>query len=385
MHPRGSMPADAAELQHELAVHQEELRAQNEKLVASMTTLEEVRDRYIELYDFAPNGYMTLDARGFVREINLGAASLLGVEREALIGLPILRFVGQPGRPAFLRYLGQCRRLAGDDCRAIELPLNTAAGLRTVQLTCRPRAGARPQAEVLFVTLVDVTEQRQLEADREALRRRHAELVRQTLSAVERERQRIARDVHDELGQQVSGLRLKLDWLASLVADDPELRGPVATVQAAAAGVDRHVDYLLRELRPAGLDVLGLVRALEQAVREWGATFGVAAQFSASGFDGERLPPEAEAHVYRIVQEALNNVHKHAAARHVEVRIERRAKETVLTIADDGVGFNAATPHREGRRGLGLLGMRERATLIGAQLHVTSRPGRGTTIVVAIR
>jgi signal transduction histidine kinase len=379
------MPTDAGILQHELAVHQEELRAQNEKLVASMATLEEARDRYIELYDFAPNGYMTLDVRGLMREINLGAASLLGVERESLIGLPLLRYVGQAGRPAFLRYLGQCRRLTGDGCQVIEVPLNTAAGPRTVQLTCRPRAGDPSHGEVLFVTLVDVTEQRRLEADREALRRRHAELVRQTLSAAERERQRIARDVHDELGQQVSGLRLKLDWLASLVADNPQLRGPVATVQAAAAGVDRHVDYLLRELRPAGLDVFGLVGALEQAVREWGATFGVAAHFSSSGGDGDRLPSEAEAHVYRMLQEALNNVHKHAAARRVDVRLDRRAKETVLTVADDGVGFDPATPHREGRRGLGLLGMRERATLIGAELHVTSRPGRGTTIVIAIR
>jgi PAS domain S-box-containing protein len=369
-------------LQHELAVHQEELRAQNEKLVSAMQSLEETRDRYVELYDFAPNGYMTLDARGFVRDINLTALAMLGTTRTALLGLPILRFIPPDHRAAFLKYLNRCRIYTGGPCPDMELPLETPQGARLVQLTCRPRGQNESRAQQLFTTLIDVTEQRRLEAEREEARRRHAALVRQMLSILERERHRMARDIHDDLGQQVTALRMKLDWLASLVASDEELCGPVATVQSAASAVDRHVDFLLRELRPAGLEELGLVPTLTGVVREWGATFGVAAEFRSAGMEGRRLPPEVETHVFRIVQEALNNVHKHAAAKAVSVRLERRDARIALTIADDGSGFDPSRPSTAKRKGLGLLGMHERAALIGGELRVQSILGRGTTLTV---
>ena len=377
-------PSGSSDLQHELSVHQEELRAQNEKLVSAMQALEETRDRYIELYDFAPNGYMTLDSRGFVREINLFAASMMGSTRDRLVGLPILRYIPQAHRARFLKYLSECRLFNGGSWPVIELPFDTADGRRTVQLTCRPRAAEATRAQLLLTTIVDVSEQRRLEGEREQAREEHARLVRQMLSILERERQRIARDIHDDLGQQVTWLRLKLDWLASLVGDDDMLRTPVANAQAAASGVDRHIDYLLRELRPAGLDDLGLVATLQQAVREWSLTFGVSAEFRCTGVD-KRLSADTETHVFRIVQEALNNVHKHAGARAVMVRLERRGATTVLSVADDGVGFEpGATAKSDGRRGLGLIGMRERAALIGGELQIRSQPRHGTTLILRL-
>jgi signal transduction histidine kinase len=252
-----------------------------------------------------------------------------------------------------------------------------------VQLTCRPRGSQTAPAQLLLTTIIDVTEQRRLEAEHEQARGQHAELVRQMLSILEAERQRLARDIHDDLGQQVTGLRLKLDWLASLVAKDETLRAPVSIVQTAAAVVDRHIDYLLRQMRPAGLDELGLVAALQGAVQQWSQTFGVKAEFRSLG-TARRHSPDTETHLYRIVQEALNNVHKHAAARSVMVRLERRPADSVLTVADDGNGFDLRENGSGSRRGLGLLGMRERATLIGGEMTVHSQPGRGTTIVVRL-
>ena len=368
-------------LQHELLVHQEELRAQNEKLIAARESIEEARDRYIELYDLAPNGYMTLDVRGFVREINLSALALLGAERSQVVGLPILRFIAEGGRQPFLKYLNVCRLYKSGDWPVHELSLRTPAGRRTIQITCRPRASKGSRAHEFFAALVDVTERRGLEAEREAARRQNTDLVRQMMSLQEHERRRIARDIHDDLGQLITGLRLKLEWLAGIVAGDPPLRASVDGVQQVAERLDRHVDFLLRQMRPAGLDDVGLVAALEQTVLKWSETFGISAEFHAAG-DGARLPADTEGHLYRIVQEALNNVHKHASARQVVVSLERSGARTSLMIRDDGTGIDGSAVESNGRRGLGLVGMRERAGLIGARFEILSQPGRGTTVLV---
>ena len=201
----------------------------------------------------------------------------------------------------------------------------------------------------------------------------------------EAERRRIAQDIHDDLGQQVTGLRLKLEWLAASMAGDAGLREKLATVQEAAARVNRHVDFLLRDLRPAGLDDFGLVRTLRQNVEDWSATFGIPAEFNAGGLDDMRFPQDVETHAFRIAQEALNNVHKHAAATLVRVVFEKRQGRVTLTIGDNGIGLLASSAGpRDSRRGLGLLGMRERAALIGGELTLTAVPGSGTTVVLTL-
>ncbi len=377
---------ERALLRHDLEVHQEELRAQNAKLIEALHELEETRDRYIELYDGAPNGYCTLDCVGVVREINLTGAALLGQSRTALVGTPLLPSIVAADRGRFLGYLQTSAKGTNEAIGGEEVHVHTAHGGRTLQLTCRPRHAAGTLVE-FFVAMVDVTERRRLEAAREEARREHMELVRRVMTLQEAERRRIARDIHDDLGQQVTALRLKLEWLAALPADDEELDSRVQAVQEAAERVDQHIDFLLRDLRPAGLDELGLLAVLRQTVADWSATFGIAATFRAVGVDAGRLPHEVETQAFRIVQEALNNVHKHAAATQVKVALERRRGRSVLTVADNGIGLVAssasALPGGQ-RRGLGLLGMHERAMLIGGQLDLTSTPGKGTTVTLLL-
>jgi PAS domain S-box-containing protein len=374
-------------LRHDLEVHQEELRAQNEKLVATLQELEQTRDRYVELDDSAPSGYCTLDPAGLVVEINLTAAALLGRPRSALIGAPLRPAIAADDRPRFVRYLRSCARGVGEAVGGEELRVGTPQGERVVRFTCRPRCGPDQVLTEYFMALEDVTERRRLESAREEARRAHAELVRRMLTLQESERHRIARDIHDDLGQQVTALRLKLEWLAGAIATDRDPLGAVAAVQDAARKVDQHIDFLLRDLRPTGLDELGLIAVLRQAVADWGANFGIRATFRTSGLDNVRLPREVETQAFRIFQEALNNVHKHAAAGAVDVVMERKQGRTVLYVHDDGVGvlpsaYDAARPGT--RRGLGLLGMRERATLIGGELTISSVPGQGTKVSVIL-
>ena len=213
---------ERALLRHDLEVHQEELRAQNQKLIEALHELEETRDRYIELYDGAPNGYCTLDRVGVVREINLTGAALLGQSRAALVGTPLLPSIVAADRGRFLGYLQTSAKGTNEATGGEEVHVHTAQGDRTLQLTCRPRHAAGALVE-FFVAMVDVTERRRLEAAREEARREHMELVRRVLTLQEAERRRIARDIHDDLGQQVTALRLKLEWLAAHPADDEEL------------------------------------------------------------------------------------------------------------------------------------------------------------------
>jgi PAS domain S-box-containing protein len=378
---------ERALLRHDLEVHQEELRAQNQKLIEALHELEETRDRYIRLYDSAPNGYCTLDRNGIVREINLIGAALLGRSRSVVVGSPLLPAIVAADRGRFIGYLRACAKGTDESTGGEEVHVHTAKADRTLQLTCRPRVDDEGVLVEFFVAMVDVTERRRLETAREEARREHMELVRRVLTLQEAERRRIARDIHDDLGQQVTALRLKLEWLAASCAEDEELDSRVRAVQEAAERVDQHIDFLLRDLRPAGLDELGLLAVLRQTVADWSATFGIPATFRAVGVDAARLPHEVETQAFRIVQEALNNVHKHAAATQVKVAFERRRGRTVLRVADNGIGLVAssasALPGGE-RRGLGLLGMHERAMLIGGQLDITSTPGSGTTVTLVL-
>jgi PAS domain S-box-containing protein len=378
---------ERALLRHDLAVHQEELRAQNQKLIDALHELEDTRDRYVELYDGAPNGYCTLDRNGTVREINLTGSTLLGQSRSAVVGSPLLPAIVPEDRGRFLGYLRTCAKGTNESTSGEEVHVRTAKADRTVQLTCRPHVDGGGALVEFFVAMVDVTERRRLEAAREEARREHMELVRRVLTLQEAERRRLARDIHDDLGQQVTALRLKLEWLAERWGGDGDLGTSVRVVQEAAERVDQHIDFLLRDLRPAGLDELGLLAVLRQTVADWSETFGIPATFRAAGVDAGRLPHEVETQAFRIVQEALNNVHKHAAATEVKVSLQRRRGKTVLTVTDNGIGLiasSAAAATGGHRRGLGLLGMRERATLIGGQLEITSTPGSGTTVTLQL-
>ncbi len=211
---------------------------------------------------------------------------------------------------------------------------------------------------------------------------RDKEMLQRIVGAQEDERKRIARNLHDELGQQLTVLRLKLDSVSKL-CKDAELYDKIDETQLIAKRIDNGVDFLAWELRPAALDDLGLIAALGNYVKQWSQHSGITAELLASSLKKVRFTPEIETNLYRIVQEALNNTHKHAKAKSVEVVLEKRGDLIVLLVEDNGKGFNPeATKNR--RKGIGLIGMKERAALVGGTLEIESVPGRGTTIFVRV-
>jgi signal transduction histidine kinase len=199
--------------------------------------------------------------------------------------------------------------------------------------------------------------------------------VRRVVEAQESERARLARELHDETGQALTSILLGLKSLEDR-ADTADSRTAVTELRDLVVSTLQDVRRLAVELRPAALDDFGLVPAIERlrdGVEEQG---GLTVDVQ-SPLGDERLPSETETALYRIVQEALTNVMKHAAATRVTVRLSRSDKNVVLVIQDDGKGFE---PGRARDGGLGLVGMRERVALLGGRLTVESSEGGGTLL-----
>jgi signal transduction histidine kinase len=207
-------------------------------------------------------------------------------------------------------------------------------------------------------------------------------LSRRLVEVQETERRQIARELHDEAGQALTSLMVGLRLLER-EADNPEaVVTQVAELKSRTNDILENLHRLAIDLRPASLDHVGLVAALRQYINTFGEQHNLTMQFEAAGVDDERLPPAVETNLYRIVQEALTNVVKHTEATRVDVLVERRGDQLVTIIEDNGEGFDPGTVGQNSR--LGLLGMHERAEMLGGTLVVESTIGTGTTIYVEV-
>ena len=211
-------------------------------------------------------------------------------------------------------------------------------------------------------------------------------LLRRIVRAQEDERKRLAREIHDNIGQVLVGIQYKLAHVQSVYEPDSELAKHVDDMISMVKKVDSEVDFLAWELRPSILDHLGLSSAMATYVKEWESHFNTRAEFHHFGIDSRHLLPEIEINLYRISQEALNNTAKHAKASKASVILEHVDGSISLVIEDDGIGFDRAKKERitSDDRGMGLLGMRERAELLGGTVQIESAPGAGTTVLVRV-
>ena len=209
-------------------------------------------------------------------------------------------------------------------------------------------------------------------------------LQRQLTVAEEAERRRLARDLHDEVGQHLTALGLGLQALSDVAPPGSDVDRRAAQLRALADTLARELHAFAVRLRPRALDDFGLEAALQSYAEEWARQSGIAIHLHASG-PGVRLAPSAESAVYRIVQEALTNVARHSGAAHAGVVLECRNGYIHLVVEDDGCGFDperTAQPLADRMIGLGLVGMRERTALVGGVMDIESAPGKGTTVFV---
>lgn len=213
-------------------------------------------------------------------------------------------------------------------------------------------------------------------------RKRLQSLSRRLVEVQETERRHIARELHDEAGQSLSSLMVNLRLLERKVNDPEAVLTGIVELKQMLNDVSENLHHLAINLRPASLDHLGLETTLRQHIEAFGRQNKLLTQFEAVGLEDKRLPPDVETNLYRVVQEALTNVVRHAQASQVDVLLERRGDQLVAIIEDNGVGFDAEKLGQSGR--LGLLGMRERAEMLHGNLMIESAPGSGTTIYVEV-
>ena len=223
-----------------------------------------------------------------------------------------------------------------------------------------------------------VSDRQRGETERDALRRK-------LLVVEDEERRRLARELHDEVGQHLTAIGLGLQTLADVAPPNPEIDRRANDLRRLVATMARELHSLAVRLRPKALNDFGLEAALLTYADEWSARSRIKVDLHAP-VHRERLPAAIESAVYRIVQEALTNVARHSRATCASVAIERRDGQVVVVIEDDGVGFEhdvrGAAPSEGG--GLGLVGMQERAALLRGSIEIESAPGRGTSLFVRI-
>ena len=419
--------ADTLRLLHELEVHQIELELQNAELQKSRDDMEAILERYTDLYDFAPVGYLSIDTEGLILEVNLTGAALLGVERSRLIRLRLERFVAPASRTIFRTYLEKV--FAGTKDQVCEaLLLKEDGGTFWASFRAASAVSLKGMGKWCRVTFGDITIRKQAEeaqrrvevlADtnrglkREIARRQTVEqalkkseqhqsrllkqshlmqeqlrhLSHQILHAQEEERKRISRELHDEIAQTLVGINVHLAALTREAEGNPrDLRQKIARTQRL---VEKSVDVVhlfARELRPAALDDLGLVPALHAFMKEFTRRTGIHIHFRTfSSSRIEQLNNATRTVFYRVTQEALANVARHAQASFVEVNFEKLPDAICLKIKDDGKSFRAHhVMHSKRNTRLGLIGMRERLEMVGGKFVIESSPGKGTMIQALI-
>ena len=417
--------AGAQRVLHELEVHQIELEMQNAELQKTRNELESALKNYIDLYDFAPVGYVSLDESGVILETNLKGAALLGVGRSRLINRHFLLFVSPSSRPVFLDFLKEI--FTGPKDKAFEALLlkegsgtfwagfqaASAVSLKGTRKWCRVAfedITARKQAEERQRRL-DVLADTNRALNQEIVRRQSVEkalkeserhqrrllkqsqhmqaqlrhLSHQVLHAQEEERRRISRELHDEIAQTLVGINIQLAALTRETAGTPRgLKQKIARTQRIVAKSMDIVHRFARELRPPALDDLGLIPALHAFMKEFTKRTGVHARLTAFAAI-EQLDNATRTALYRVAQESLTNVARHAQATIVDVTFEKLPNAICMKVKDNGRSFQAQRVMRsKNNTRLGLIGMRERVEMVGGSFGVESASGKGTTVLAQI-
>jgi PAS domain S-box-containing protein len=373
--------------------------------------LRESESKYRLLMEQASDGIHTYDTRGGIIETNSKFCEMLGYTREELVRLNVADLI--PPQDLAAAPIRFDRLRAGETVLAERRLLRKDGSLLPVEISGRMIGDGvlqsivrdiseRKQAEAALRRAYDGLERRvaertaELARANETLKAENAERLRaeearrelllRLVTAQEEERRRISQELHDQMGQQLAALML---GLKALNADSYGRQAALCTLrqlQELTDQLSREAHTLAWGLRPPALDDLGLHTALYNHVEEWAERSRIAVDFHSAGFDGGRLPFSHETAVYRIAQEALTNVLKHSGADRVSVILERRADHVLTVVEDNGRGFDVERLAEQpaGGRKLGLLGMRERAALLGGTVNVESSPGAGTSVFVRI-
>jgi len=363
----------------------EELRSTNEELIArdrelarATIDLQNEHKRYRDLFEFSPDGYVITDAKGMIVEANLVAARMFGVRHDHLVRTPLFVFFRESTYELLKQLSKEKERSKIHKLEAMVFPRKRRAFYAQITSSAIYDAGGKPTG--LRLLMRDVSEAKLKE---QRLEESHAELraLAKRLEEIrEEERNNLARELHDEFGAALTALKLDLAWLTTHVGSASD------AVRERINGMSKLIDLTTHSisrtatmLRPPLLDDFGLVAAIEWQAQEFQGRTGITCSVTA---DQVELPPDRATAVFRIFQECLTNVARHADASEVDVRLSKGNGEVILEVQDNGRGV--PEEKLSSRTSFGLLGMRERAYAFGGKTKIESSPGMGATVRVWI-
>ena len=359
---------------HELEVYQVEMEMMNAELRQSRDDAEMSLEKYTDLYEFAPVGYLTLDNKGIINAVNIRGASVVGVARSRLLGQRFSLLVTDDYRRIFADFLHTV--FTHQDKSTCEVALQNKGNNRVYVLI---EAMASVSGQLCGLTLVDLTERRLAENDLKNYARRLIEMEEDL-------RIRLATELHDEIARDLTVLGMNIAIINDGVKDvvPKKLTARVKDSGKLIKGITKTVRNIMVGLRPPVLNDLGLLAALRWHTALFIKRNGIKITIQADE-PFPRLTIEKETALFRISQEALMNVVKHAATQNVTIKLRITAGIVCFAVSDDGNGFlPASSSYNLTGSGWGMTIMRERAELNGGNFHVDSAPGKGTTVSVVM-
>lgn len=347
--------------------------------------LRESEERFRTLFQTAGSFIAVANPEGRLLEINPEAERVTGWQRQELLGRDFLElYIPEDYKQAVRADIAKV--VAGQETRGLEVPIKLRDGSER-QFIWNINRLLGKNGEVLGAIAVgqDITARKRAEEELKASEQKLRVLTSQILTAQEDERKRISRELHDELGQSLTVLKLGLRAAGRQLLEPPEIKEELGNMTLYLDEVIDKVRRLSRALSPSILEDLGLVPALKYLVNEFSRYYQIRHEFDLDDLD-RLFPKEAQIIIFRIFQESLTNIAKHAQATRVNLAIRRDDGPVLLEVEDDGLGFEVSQilGRCSTEKGLGLAALSERAKMLGGSLQIQSRQGQGTRITCTI-
>jgi PAS domain S-box-containing protein len=342
--------------------------------------LQESVANWSSLVQNAPDTIMTVEPGGRITFVN---RAMWGYSVKSLVGTNILHYVPEVLQPKVLRCLELSFRRNKQAMCDVTVVGGDSNNWYNFSFGSPHPEGLRDSHEKSTITLVirEITENKRIEDTLRTSGEQLRDFAARLEAVREEERTRVAREIHDELGQALTALKLDLSWVQSKTRRAAEIRKKMKAMMAHVDDTIERVRRISSELRPAILDDLGLIPAIEWQISQFRKRTGIRTQI-VSNADGLQLPVDASAAVFRVVQEALTNVMRHANATRVGINLDRIDDALRISIADNGKGIRHS--QETGLKSLGIVGMKERISRLGGNFNIVSEPGQGTRLDIVI-
>ena len=370
---------------HELQVHQVELEMQNEELMHSRSEIEQSRNDYLLLYQSAPVAYFTLDRNGVILSSNYKGSQLLGHTAQALFNKPFRSLLASSEGPEFYYFIKKI--FDTQENYTCELTLINKSGQPIFAYLEGRLMPEQEDAQQCLLALIDITQRKKLEEETIQLKlQQQKEILNAILQGQEQERARMGEALHNGLAQVLYAAKLNLEILQSaLEQSTPRTQELFQTIDSFLTDAIGQTRTLSHELIPVVIKDYGLEYALTELSKKL-SNHELSIELDYYGFE-QRLPQVLEVAVFRMVQELVNNIMKHARAKRATIEVFKSGPAIEIIVRDNGIGFDTERPSRKGvgwHEGVGLISVRNRVTLLNGTLHIQSQPGKGTQIDIQL-